>query len=748
MSNPSVSQLAETRKIPVFIGVTGHRNIRSEGEDLRKLTEAVRRVLCEITGRRSPEEESSRYPHTEFILLTSLAAGADQFVTRVAAGMGMRYAAALPMARDAFLNRVEEDGSPDFTQAQKQEALRLMQDEKCVFVYEMPDEGGTDQKKFCDVARFISDNSCCNIALWDGLVSRTDEAGTGATVRDSLRGVTWHSECFPGITVPETRPIYHIYTPRAGDTRTSAHFFKTRSIFPEPLLETGDNWFSLNQCDEAEIGRRFSEKWQKKTGQRRQAVFEEHLRLIDRYNCDVEAHADFIDGQKSSPDNRKLSPDNETAKIFREYFQASDGLAIYAQARRNRQGIFLILAAGLAYAALNFFSDFRETVWALLAYILLLCLAGGVFVWLKRRRYHESYVAYRAIAEGLRVQFFWREADVLGHHNTSAQVQDYYLRRQKGSMEWIRMALRAVNLLAAVSGWTDGTSVSSGELKKIAGIWLGKMDVPNKQTGKWEYPLSAADGIKKIGHNGQSGYFLQKSLRSLRDVNFPADMDKETRKTARQYSHTYAKGKRLTRAAAVCLLLSLGMILFLTGVLFVRPDAAWLEKTFVVSALARNVALFAAGLLLVNTVVSLIKNKRITLYAAACFVVALVIGAVVAVMSGKADASWLGKTLSIPVDAKDTIIFIAGLLPIAAMVLRECERYMGYGEDVNRSAWYHSIFKRAIVEIDELDKDTRSEEDLSREIRFKLFEIGKEALIENADWVMLNEKRAPEIPSN
>jgi hypothetical protein len=62
----------------------------------------------------------------------------------------------------------------------------------------------------------------------------------------------------------------------------------------------------------------------------------------------------------------------------------------------------------------------------------------------EQRRYQSKYQDYRALAEGMRVQFFWRLA------NLTPSVADHYLRKHKGELEWIRSALRAWNMSADV----------------------------------------------------------------------------------------------------------------------------------------------------------------------------------------------------------------------------------------------------------------------------------------------------------
>ncbi len=66
----------------------------------------------------------------------------------------------------------------------------------------------------------------------------------------------------------------------------------------------------------------------------------------------------------------------------------------------------------------------------------------------KRAGYQNRYQDYRGLAEGLRVQFFWRLAGV------DACVADHYLGRHRHELQWIRNACRS-SLVAA--NWPLGS---------------------------------------------------------------------------------------------------------------------------------------------------------------------------------------------------------------------------------------------------------------------------------------------------
>lgn len=129
--------------------------------------------------------------------------------------------------------------------------------------------------------------------------------------------------------------------------------------------------------------------------------------------------------------------------------------------RRPRVGalLFFALAVPLATFCFEMFTEFGHH-WAWLAGYLM-CLLAPLAFYVTRAAHGDlqgRYQDLRAIAEGLRVQFFWAAAGL------PIAVSDCYLRHQRGMLGWIRLALHGPGL-AALSA-TAGASPNPDFLRE------------------------------------------------------------------------------------------------------------------------------------------------------------------------------------------------------------------------------------------------------------------------------------------
>jgi hypothetical protein len=243
------------------------------------------------------------------------------------------------------------------------------------------------------------------VALWDGI-----EEIPAVTMR--MTGIPHHREPL-GAYVPDIGPVYQIVTPREGQPMPP-DAFTIRELYPERF--TGDKNFERD-----------------------------FLRAMSCY--------DMFDRDLSR------SPEVESSDQLEGLFARSDHLANKLQTSYLRALGFLYFAAFVAGGLQLVFSG----AFGLVAKILILAFAFACFVFIRRLDYENRYQDYRAVAEGLRVQFAWLDAGLI-----KLRVEASYLRMQQGELAWIRMALRTAYYLY-VRGQRSATSLNP----KGVADWIG-----------------------------------------------------------------------------------------------------------------------------------------------------------------------------------------------------------------------------------------------------------------------------------
>lgn len=169
-------------------------------------------------------------------------------------------------------------------------------------------------------------------------------------------------------------------------------------------------------------------------------------RLTDEFNRDA------AELRRRSRPNVQEAVGSHRSEPLHELHALSDELAMNFQERtaRAQKAIVALSVIGAAcYGAFLTIASGRPVLreGLLGAYLLLLAIAYAVFFRARRQRLHERFLQYRAFAEGLRVQRYWRACGL------QRSVADLYLERHPAEYHWIRLALRAL----------DGTPASRPE---------------------------------------------------------------------------------------------------------------------------------------------------------------------------------------------------------------------------------------------------------------------------------------------
>lgn len=158
--------MAAAERIPVVVGVTGHRNIQNADRDV--LYNVVYRQLAAL---------KTRCPHSPIVMLNSLAEGADQLCAEAAVALSIPLIAALPMARSEYERDFSEAALPRF-RALCDAAAECFAVPATERAPELPDR----EFAYRQAGIYVATHAHILFALWDGEPSASG-CGTAETVR-------------------------------------------------------------------------------------------------------------------------------------------------------------------------------------------------------------------------------------------------------------------------------------------------------------------------------------------------------------------------------------------------------------------------------------------------------------------------------------------------------------------------------------------------------------------------------------
>jgi hypothetical protein len=439
----------------LVIGVTGHRDLRAE--DAGTLAERVRDKLKTL---------QTEFSEARIVLMSALAEGSDQLVANVAVELGMEIVVPLPFAKEACRSSFT-------TQSDRERFDRLLAKATACFVVPKVEERLSESESpltadadlaYAALGRIIASSSDILLALWDEQPS--DKMGGTAHVVRYMR--TGHGLPEPlarlGSLVdsPEHAIIYHLGTPRQSLAKMNKPF-----EWRKPLLVGG----SKSEADAfkqmhgllSKMDRREDVGWlASNAGQEKVAQSLDYLGV---------------------PTELLKGP--EISSLAQRYAEA-DALALRFQTitRRTFMTIFVlaVLSALLVSAYWNWGDPKVSAVtggnwWSfpekhhpfVIAHASLLLAAFLAYAWFrwwptKSRHANRQYkhLDYRALAEALRVQIFWRLSGL------PDSVSEKYLRRHRSPLDWIKSVLR----LAYLDACADGPPTSPPQINAVIKGWV------------------------------------------------------------------------------------------------------------------------------------------------------------------------------------------------------------------------------------------------------------------------------------
>jgi hypothetical protein len=482
-------------RIPLVIGVTGHRDLRAQ--DTAALKQAVREALFLLRKDYLTDES------TPLILLSSLAEGADQLVADVALDEGSILIAPLPMEESEY--REDFRGARAVAPDAEKEFARLLA--RAFASYALPYHEGSsrdavraDEDKradqYQDVGLHIVSHCHVLIALWNGDESRKDDikkGGTAAVVEFKRRGIPMalSASARSALDGSEIGPVIHIVTPRAKKGAQELQISVRpwgRDLTGRPTLAqrylsqiagllhrlTGN----LPEHEESEE----TQAWQ---------VFAAIAKQTCRFNAEVAAlEPDGVPEQAlaslfEGPGGHAIAAARESASVSAPYwcelYKLADAVAQVGQRRFIRDWRVLL---GTGFGAIVVFEVFAHLYahWPLLVvYATAFAFALYWFLYARRYEHQERFLDYRALAESLRVAIYWKLAGI------ATSVAEAHPIKQPSELAWVKIVLRTLDLLHAV-----------------------------KQAPAVPATIAAQETVRELWVNGQKSYFERTSWRNHR----------------------------------------------------------------------------------------------------------------------------------------------------------------------------------------------------------------------------------------
>jgi hypothetical protein len=420
--------------VPLVIGVTGHRDLVAA--ELPLLEQRVREFFQSLY---------TRYPGVSLDLLSPLAEGADRLVARVALELNVRLIVPLPMHRDLYLEDFEDPQSRDDFDALEAQGLPFEVPE-WPMPDALPDRGTERELQYARLGVFIAAHCHILLALWDGM-SSSQIGGTAQVIEFHQR------DYMPGVSEQRGEPSLNLIN---DESDLVYHLTCSRRQHRRPLARAGEaSWLTLDE-----------------TNPRTSELPERYDRVFTRI---AEFNADALSNEKKIEHeawalSHADDPVPEGARRIEQVFKAADWLAgkfqrLYYRAIRTMLSV--AAAAGFCFVA---FADLPDLPLMIYPYLGLFGIGIAVFYLEERGGWHRRFVDYRALAESLRIEFYWTTAGVRSATPTKYN-HDSYLSKQDVELGWIRHVLRFA---------TRRANIQRDDLPERAGLdfaidrWIGE----------------------------------------------------------------------------------------------------------------------------------------------------------------------------------------------------------------------------------------------------------------------------------
>jgi len=404
----------------LIVGVTSHRDI--DPAQLPALREQVRGALSML---------QEQFPELSLVVVSALAEGGDRLVAEAGLALGARLIVPLPMPVETYAQDFVAPGSREhFDALSRRGSVIVLPQQEAPELLRMP--GPQRDRQYLLAGLFVANHCHVLLALWDG----RDNGGLGGTaqvVRYYLGGP------LPGAR----RATDNLRQMLAGDDDSLVLHLPVRRV-SQPAVSGGSA----------------APAWITSGAQRPFAAGmpSEYLRIFER----MRAFASDL-ARQGGPGTGAWVRDPAERLWHRVDAMAVDFQRRTLWAMRAIHGLAILM--GLAFLL---YADLGAPDWMLWCFLLLFATGVGVASAARRREWHRKYIDYRALAEGLRVQAFWRRAG-LAMTGDPEFAHDNFMQKQDVELGWIRNVMRQVGLLP-VPPIADARAA----VDEVVDAWVGR----------------------------------------------------------------------------------------------------------------------------------------------------------------------------------------------------------------------------------------------------------------------------------
>lgn len=487
-------------KIPIVVGVTGHRGIVEE--DKPALKEQVIAALKEIQALCKSKVKGGE--DTPVVMLNAFAEGADILSAEAAFELGIDVYAVFPCEvqryRKSFENPEELKKFDEYCKKVKNSGDFIIAPdiEKDKELMHISDES----YEYRQLGIYMAEHSHILMALWDGKEPKT-QYGCGAV--EVVKFALEHSFLDKD----------HLFTP-ATLNQTAAIWIKARRNTDTPFEKIKD-WIYDDFIGRAD--KLIKEEQKKDNSYADGQVNETHHKadkkrilnyvcedtppefLVDIINKTVEYNDEKFEFADGKPKLWQAVDElDDYRRNIRYHYIKADGISY--NKNQSKYNLFLILLA--VFASLVAFAfliyDDASLHFMIFPCAIFLAVIIGLTAYGGRKGYHKNYIKYRAVAEALRIQFYM--SICLGEMPIISNVCELCSWTQKVDIGWIEKAIQALAI-------TSSQNLSKYDCSEVIKTWIGETKDKQAIQGQLGYHK------KKIADNTQKAVLHERITKGL-----------------------------------------------------------------------------------------------------------------------------------------------------------------------------------------------------------------------------------------